>query len=107
MVQTLYVAGRLSAELPGERTDAALVAEGVACAFGTPLRALAASTDAATLREAGLTRDIAYCALESELDVVPGVVAFGTGVALIARLDQLSVAPREIAAVDADDTVSV
>jgi 2-phosphosulfolactate phosphatase len=106
-LEDVYVAGRLSASLAGERTDAALVAEAVARGFDTPLAALAASADAAVLREAGLTRDIAYCARESELDVVPAVIAAGAGVAAVAELAQLGDKDATRRTVDADDTVSV
>ena len=85
-LEDVYVAGRLSAALPGNRTDAARVAEAVARAFETPLEALAASADAAALAEANLSGDIEYCALESQLDVVPAVIAAGTGTAVIADL---------------------
>jgi phosphosulfolactate phosphohydrolase-like enzyme len=106
-LEDVYVAGRLSARLPGERTDAALVAERVARAFDAPLAALAASADADVLREAGLTGDIAHCALESELEVVPAVIAADAGVAAVAELDQLGDDGAEGLTVDADDTVSV
>jgi 2-phosphosulfolactate phosphatase len=85
-LEDVYVAGRLSAALPGNRTDAARVAQAVARAFETPLEALAASADAAALTEANLSGDIEYCALESQLDVVPTVIAAGTGTAVIADL---------------------
>jgi len=87
-LEDVYVAGRLIARLCGPRTDAALVAEAVARAFPTPLEALAASDDAAALRAAGLTADIADCARESELDVVPTVVSTSAGVAIVARADR-------------------
>ncbi len=83
----LYVAGRLASALPGPRTDAALVAESVARGFQTPLDALAASASATALSRAGLTDDIAYCALESELDVTPVVIAIDSGVATVAAPD--------------------
>lgn len=82
-LEDVYVAGRLSAALPGSRADAALVAEAVAQAFPAPLDALGASTDARTLRAKDLAGDIAYCALESELDVVPVVAASGAGIAVV------------------------
>jgi 2-phosphosulfolactate phosphatase len=67
----VYVAGRLSAALEGQRTDAAHVAEAVAAAFATPLEALAASAGAVGVREAGLESDIDFCAQESIVEVVP------------------------------------
>jgi 2-phosphosulfolactate phosphatase len=107
-LEDLYLAGRLSAALPGGvRTDAALAAEAVAREFPTALEALAASSDADVLRQAGLTDDIAYCALESELEVVPSVVAASAGVAVIAPGDDRTVIARSTGTVDADDTVSV
>jgi 2-phosphosulfolactate phosphatase len=86
-LEDVYLAGRLTARLRGPRTDAALVAEGVARAFPTPLDALAASADAGALNAAGLTADIAYCARESQLDVVPTVVSTSAGVAIVMRAD--------------------
>ena len=82
-LEDVYVAGRLSALLPGPRSDAALAAEAVAGAFPTPLDALSASANAVVLAAADLTADIAYCARESELDVVPRVLAASVGVALV------------------------
>ena len=66
----------------------------MARAFPTPLEALAASADAAALRAAGLTADIADCARESELDVVPAVVRTSGGVAIVAGADRPSRAPH-------------
>jgi 2-phosphosulfolactate phosphatase len=83
-LEDVYVAGRLIARLRGARTDAALVAQAVARAFPTPLDALAASADAAALRAAGLTADIADCARESQLDVLPAVVGTSGGIAIVA-----------------------
>jgi 2-phosphosulfolactate phosphatase len=104
-LEDTYLAGRLSAALPGRRTDAALVAEGVARAFPTPLAALDASADARVLRCAGLTRDIACCALASKLDLVPHVLAAGTGVAAVAAGGHGAAAGG--AAVDLGVTVNV
>jgi 2-phosphosulfolactate phosphatase len=106
-LEDAYVAGRLSAALPGERTDAARVAEAVARAFPAPLDALAASADAAVLTEAGLAGDIAFCAVESELDVVPAVVAAAPGMAAVADLAGQTAPGTDQGAVDADDTVTV
>jgi 2-phosphosulfolactate phosphatase len=83
-LEDVYVAGRISARLPGPRTDAALVAEAVARAFPTALEALSACTDAEALRQAQLSADIADCARESELTAVPVVVATDPGVAVLA-----------------------
>lgn len=103
-LEDVYVAGRLCSALAGERTDAALVAEATARAFTTPFDALAASADAAKLSAAGLGGDIADCALQSVLDVVPTVTAAGGGVATVYDAAGSSqVGP----AVGLDDTVPV
>jgi 2-phosphosulfolactate phosphatase len=106
-LEDVYVAGRLSAALPGERTDAARVAEGVARAFAGPYEALAASADAAALANAGLTGDVTYCARESELDVVPAVVAATRRLAVIADELRRDDAGEPSLAADSDGTVSV
>jgi len=102
-LEDVYVAGRLTAALAGERSDAARVAETVARAFATPLEALAASTDAARLRAVGLVRDIGYCAVESGLDVVPTVTAAEDGVATVCVASDGEPDP----VVDQGDTVGV
>jgi 2-phosphosulfolactate phosphatase len=79
-----YLAGRICASLPGERTDAALIAEAVARGYATPLDALAASTDAGRLTAAGLGADIAHCAQESRLASVPRVVSAAGAIATVA-----------------------
>jgi 2-phosphosulfolactate phosphatase len=95
-LEDVYVAGRLIARLRGARTDAALVAQAVARAFPTPLDALAASADAAALRAAGLTADIADCARESQLDLLPAVVSTSGGVAIVALVDGRSRTPDPV-----------
>jgi 2-phosphosulfolactate phosphatase len=70
-IEDVYLAGRITAELYGPRTDATLLAEAVARAYRTPIAAIAASSNAAVLRAAGLSRDLADCARESAVDVVP------------------------------------
>ncbi len=102
-LEDVYVAGRLSAALAGERSDAARVAEAVARAFPTPLDALAASADAARLRAVGLVEDIAECAVESALDVVPAVTAATGGVATVCAAGGGESDP----VVDPGDTVGV
>ena len=62
-----YCAGRVVQLLDGDRSDAALAAELVACSFPTALEAL----NARTYGPPGLEEDIAFCARESVLDVVP------------------------------------
>ncbi len=104
-LEDVYVAGRLSAGLKGPRTDAALMAEAVARGYPTPLEALNASADAEVLRAAGLIDDIAYCARESELDVVPRVLATTREGAIVVAGDA---APHEGPnhAIDAGDAVN-
>ena len=82
-LEDAYVAGRLSRELSGPRTDAARVAEAVARGYPRPVEALAASDDAARLREVGLDQDIEYCARESSLDLVPRVESATSGIAIL------------------------
>lgn len=86
-LEDAYVAGRISRRLPGSRTDAALVAEGVARAFRTPLEALSTGADARALEATGMSADVAFCAQESVLDVVPGVVGVHAGVAIVTTRD--------------------
>jgi 2-phosphosulfolactate phosphatase len=62
-----YCAGRIVQLLDGRRADSAIAAELVARAFPTPLEAL----NARTYGPPGLEEDIAFCAQESVLDVVP------------------------------------
>jgi 2-phosphosulfolactate phosphatase len=82
-LEDVYVAGRLSASLPGRRGDSARVAEAVAGSLGAPLQALGAGAGAAALRAAGLEDEIADCARESRLDVVPRLGDCGPGWALL------------------------
>jgi len=103
-LEDVYVAGRLCALLNGERTDAAQMAEAVARAYRTPFEALAASTDARRLLAAGLDEDIEYCARESELDLVPRVLAMTRQGAIVAGDAAAQHAPS--CAIDAGDTVS-
>jgi 2-phosphosulfolactate phosphatase len=84
-LEDAYGAGRLVARLEGERSDAALAAECIAAYYGEPMEALNAGVDAAALRETGQEEDIAWCARESVLDVVPWVTRVEDGVAYVAR----------------------
>jgi 2-phosphosulfolactate phosphatase len=80
-----YVAGRIVEALGGEQTDSAAAAVRLAATFAGPVEGLEASRSAANLREAGLARDIDWCARESVLDVVPryrGMVGSAAEVAL-------------------------
>jgi 2-phosphosulfolactate phosphatase len=82
-LEDVYVAGRLVAALGGVPSDAARVAERVASGYGAPLEPLAASEDATHLRATGQERDIAWCARESVLDVVPEVWSVENGAAVV------------------------
>ena len=82
-LEDMFVAGRLSAALPGLRTDAVLIAEAVTRAYGSALDALSACADARVLREVGLEGDIARCAAESRYNLVPRVVHVAGGVATV------------------------
>jgi 2-phosphosulfolactate phosphatase len=81
-LEDVYVAGRLVAALDGRRSDAARVAERVASAYPTALEPLAESEDGARLRATGQEQDIAWCARESALAVVPEVCSTDDGVAV-------------------------
>lgn len=72
-LEDVYVAGRISAALDGERTDAARIAEAVAAAYPDPIGALDASAGAIQLHKIGLSADVAFCARESITDAVPRV----------------------------------
>jgi 2-phosphosulfolactate phosphatase len=65
-----YCAGRIVQLLASERTDAAIGAELVARAFPNPADGL----NARTYGPPGLEEDIAFCARENLLDVVPRLV---------------------------------
>jgi 2-phosphosulfolactate phosphatase len=65
-----YCAGRIVQLLSGDRSDAAIAAELVARAFPSALEGL----NARTYGPPGLEEDIAFCARESVLDVVPRLV---------------------------------
>jgi 2-phosphosulfolactate phosphatase len=65
-----YCAGRMVQLLDADRSDAAIGAELIAQAFPTALEGL----NARTYGPPGLEEDIAFCARESVLDVVPRLV---------------------------------
>ncbi|MEA2190027.1 MAG: 2-phosphosulfolactate phosphatase [Solirubrobacteraceae bacterium] len=70
-LEDVYLAGRISAALEGERTDAARIAEALAAAYAQPIDALEASSGAVGIHAAGLSSDIDFCAQESITAVVP------------------------------------
>ena len=82
-MEDVYLAGRLSAKLDGERTDAARIAEALAAAYPNAIEALEASGGAVGLRREGLESDIAFCAQESIVDVVGRLSETVDGAALL------------------------
>jgi len=70
-IEDVYLAGRLSAGLEGERTDAAHIAQAVAAAYPKALDALEASVGGRNLVRVGLDADITFCAQESIITTVP------------------------------------
>jgi 2-phosphosulfolactate phosphatase len=72
-IDDAYCAGRIAERLAGELSDAAAAAIRIAGSFGTPEEGLAASKSARNLVTADLAEDIAFCARESVLGVVPRV----------------------------------
>jgi len=83
-----YVAGRIVELLGGEPTDAGDAAVRLARSFASGEDALRASRSGRNLVNAGLERDIAWCARESVLDVVPRVSAIrGAAVQVTAHVD--------------------
>jgi 2-phosphosulfolactate phosphatase len=75
-----YCAGRIVQELGAERSDAAIAAELIAASFPDAYAAL----NARTYGPPGLEQDIAWCAQESVLDVVPRVAGrVGPAVAVV------------------------
>lgn len=77
-----YCAGRIVAEVGGERTDAAVAAVTIAGAFPDAWSGLTART----YGPPGLDEDIRFCARESVLDVVPRYAGMeGPAAAIVAR----------------------
>jgi len=70
-VDDAFVAGRMAAALGGEPADSAVAAMRLAASFATNEDGLGASQSARNLHASGLDDDIAWCARESALDVVP------------------------------------
>lgn len=78
-----YCAGRIAERLGGEPSDAAGAAIRLAGSFGDPEEGLRASKSARNLIENDLEEDIAFCARESVLDLVPRLAALRGGTAEI------------------------
>ena len=66
-----FCAGRIAAALGGEPADSAAAAIRLAGSFTSNEDGLGASQSARNLHASGLDADIAWCAQESTLDVVP------------------------------------
>jgi 2-phosphosulfolactate phosphatase len=66
-IDDAYCAGRIVRLVGGNRTDAAIAADVIADRFPTPLDGI----NARTYGPPGLEEDIAFCAQESVLDVIP------------------------------------
>ncbi|MEA2186233.1 MAG: 2-phosphosulfolactate phosphatase [Solirubrobacteraceae bacterium] len=97
-IEDVYLAGRISAALEGERSDAALVAEAVAAAYRCPLDALEASRGAIGLRREGLESDIVFCAQESIVDTVPRLAATDDAIPVMTAGQVVADTPSEIGA---------
>lgn len=69
-----YCAGRIVSALGGEPEDSASAAARLAASFASAEEGLGASRSARNLRAHGLEADIAWCARENALDVVPRFV---------------------------------
>lgn len=69
-----YCAGRIVTALGGDHMDSAAAAARLAASFSSPEAGLGASRSAKNLRRHGLEEDIAWCARENALDVVPRFV---------------------------------
>jgi 2-phosphosulfolactate phosphatase len=82
-LEDTYVAGRICERLDGPRTDAARIAEAVARAYPSAVDALSAGAGARALEAAGLSDDIAFCAREGVLDIVPRVTQIERGAAML------------------------
>jgi len=66
-----YCAGRIASALGGDPSDSAVAAMRLATSFASHEEGLDASQSARNLHASGLDADIAFCAQESVLDVVP------------------------------------
>ncbi len=80
-----YVAGRIAQALDGNHTDSANAAIRLAQSFASAEDGLRVSQSARNIVAAGLEEDIAYCARESIVPIVPrliGTVGAGVEVAL-------------------------
>jgi phosphosulfolactate phosphohydrolase-like enzyme len=83
-IDDAYCAGRIAEAIGGDRHDSAAVAIRLAQTFDDSLAGLEASQSARNLHRSGLQADIADCARESVLDVVPAFARTVDGAAEVA-----------------------
>ena len=83
-IDDAYVAGRIAHALGGDPDDAAVAAIQLAGSFATAEEGIGAGISAQNIRDASLDEDIAWCARESVLDLVPRVVERRDGAVEIA-----------------------
>jgi 2-phosphosulfolactate phosphatase len=83
-IDDAYVAGRIAAALGGEPDDATVAAIRLAGSFASAEDGIGAGISAENIRNASLDEDIAWCARESVLGLVPRVVARRDGAVEIA-----------------------
>ncbi len=83
-IDDAYVAGRIALLLGGQPDDAAIAAIRIAGSFASALEGIGGGTSADNLRATGLADDIAFCAREGVLAVVPRVVERGESAVVIA-----------------------
>jgi 2-phosphosulfolactate phosphatase len=81
-----YCAGRIALELGGEPADSAAAAIRLAASFPSAEEGLSASQSARNLQASGLADDIAYCARESVISVVPRFTRMLGSAAEVARV---------------------
>ena len=97
-LEDVYLAGRVSAALEGDRTDAARIAEALAASFQNTLDALDASAGSVGLYAAGLASDITFCAQESITSTVPQLARTIGDVAILEARSQAPGVPAQHAA---------
>jgi 2-phosphosulfolactate phosphatase len=83
-IDDAYVAGRIARELGGDPDDAAVAAVQLAGSFASAEEGIGGGISAENIRNASLDDDIAWCARESVLDLVPRVVARRDGAVEVA-----------------------
>ena len=74
-IDDVYVAGRLAEAVGGDPDESAAAAIRLARTFATAEEGIGGGQSAENIRRVGLAEDIAWCAQESLLDLVPRVVA--------------------------------